>query len=101
MHHLRSHSKSTSESLNPDLPDCKAELLRHFTCLQRRSESTMGAIWREIREGKNPREEAESHGNEDTIEDYCLVMLAFLLVAGNARVVRMRVTETSSRNEAW
>ena len=61
----------------------------------------MGAIWREIREGKNPREEAGSHGNEDTIEDYCLVMLAFLLVAGNARVVRMRVTETSSRNEAW
>ena len=101
MHHLRSHSKSTLEPLNPELPDCKAELLHHFTCLQRRSESTMQGIWREIREGKNPRKEAESHGNEDTIEDYSLVMLAFLLVAGNARAVRMRATETSSRDEAW
>ena len=101
MYHLRSHSKSTSESPYPDFPDCKAELLYHFTCPQRGSESTMGGISREIREGKNPREEAESHGNEDTIEGYRLEMLAFLLVAENDRAVSMRATETSGRDEAW
>lgn len=61
----------------------------------------MGGIRREIREGKTPREEAESHGNEDTIEDCRLEMLAFLLVAENDRAVRMRATETSGRDEAW
>ena len=60
-----------------------------------------GGISREIREGKNPREEAESPGNEDTIEGYRLEMLAFLLVAENNRAVSMRATETSGRDEAW
>lgn len=68
MHHFESHRKSTLDSLNPDLPDCKAVLL-HCSRLERDSESAIVRIWREVREdGKNLRENAELHGNENKID---------------------------------
>lgn len=66
MQHFESHRKSTLDSLNPDLPDCKVV---HCSHPERDSESAIVRIWREVREDwKNLRENAELHRNENTID---------------------------------